>query len=65
MTADPHHKTCPWQPEEYAIYRGVRLVAHVYEGVTMVYFPGGAVRRLSELPGIVAPLKLRARMVAA
>jgi hypothetical protein len=57
--------TVPWRPEEFAIYRGVRLIAHAYEGITLVYFPGGAKKRLAELPGVVPPLKLRPKMVSA
>ncbi len=65
IDAEHYEHTLPWAPENFAIYRGRRLIAHVYEGVTLVYFPGGAVKRISELPGIVPPLKIRPRVMAA
>ena len=57
--------TLPWAPENFAVYRGQRLIAHSYEGYTLVYFPGGAIKRLGELPGIVPPLKIRPRLLVA
>ena len=51
--------TIPWSLDEFAVYRGVKLICHYHNGVAFLHFPGGGMKRAYECGGVTMPLRIR------